>query len=102
MRSSGTLTAATFSIPFNVSVGSKVAWINGDKAFWPVFNLHPTHIAYPGSGINKRSTLERERIFDSCQPLGRGVEYSFKFNETGEWRFHDHVTPRATVTVIAS
>ena len=80
----------------HASLESKVAWINEDKAFWPASNLHPTRIAYTGSGINKCSTSERERIFDSCQPLGRGAEYSLKFNGTGEWRFHDHVTPRAT------
>ena len=86
----------------HVSVGSEVTWINDDEAFWPASNLHPTHTAYPGSGINKCPTSERERIFDSCQPLGLGAEYSFRFNETGEWRFHDHVTPRATGTVIVS
>ena len=86
----------------HVAVGSEVKWVSEDNAFWPASNLHPTHTAYPGSGITKCYTSQRETIFDACEALGRGVEYSFTFNSTGEWRFHDHINPKATGTIVVS
>ena len=86
----------------HVYPGSKVVWVNEDDAFWPASNLHPTHTAYPGSGITKCHTSERNSIFDACEALGPGAEYSFVFHNPGKWRFHDHINPRATGTVIVS
>ena len=86
----------------HVSAGSKVTWVNQDTVFWPASNLHPTHTAYPGSGITKCFDPSPETLFDACEAMERGAEYSFTFYETGEWRFHDHVNSRATGTVIVS
>ena len=88
----------------HISVGQEVVWVNEDaeRLFWPASNIHPTHAAYPGSDIQKCGTDERESIFDACGELPRGGEYSFVFTEVGQWRFHDHINPRATGTVIVS
>ena len=86
----------------HVSVGDEVKWVNEDDAFWPASNFHPTHKEYPGSDIRKCYTSSRETLFDSCEALGRGAEYSFVFEHPGEWRFHDHINPRATGTVAVS
>ena len=86
----------------HVAMGSDVKWVNEDDAFWPASNLHPTHIAYPDSGIMKCYTSQRETLFDACEVLGCGAEYAFTFNKTGQWRFHDHINPKATGTIIAS
>ena len=85
-----------------VSVGSGVRWVNKDDVFWPASNLHPTHKEYPGSGITKCYSSSRDSLFDSCEVLGRGTEYSFVFEHVGEWRFHDHINPEATGTVVVS
>ena len=88
----------------HVSVGQKVVWVNEDlsRSFWPASNIHPTHSAYPGSDIKKCIHDERMVIFDACESMGRGAEYSFVFNEVGSWRFHDHINPQATGTIIVS
>ena len=86
----------------HVSVGSRVRWVNEDDIFWPASNLHPTHKEYPGSGITKCRSSLRDSLFDSCEALGREAEYSFVFEHAGEWRFHDHINPRANGVVIVS
>ena len=86
----------------HISVGQKVTFVNKDDAFWPASNLHPTHTAYPGSDIAKCFNSQRSKIFDACKSLGVGKEYSFVFDNIGEWRYHDHINPRATGTIIVS
>ena len=88
----------------HISVGDRVVWVNEDaeQLFWPASNIHPTHAAYPGSDIKKCDSSEREIIFDACAALPHGAEYSFAFHRVGQWRFHDHVNPRATGVVIVS
>ena len=87
----------------HVSVGQKVVWVNeSDELFWPASNLHPTHTAYPGSGIEKCGTSEKFDIFDACEALGVDGKYSFVFDKEGQWRYHDHINPRATGTVTVS
>lgn len=88
----------------HVSVGQEVVWVNEDEdqLFWPASNLHPTHAAYPGSDIEKCGTSGQKGIFDACKELPYGTQYSFVFTEVGQWRYHDHVNPRAVGTVIVS
>ena len=86
----------------HISIGQEVVWINEDQVFWPASNLHPTHTAYPGSNIAKCFTSQKDKIFDACKSLGTGEKYSFVFNEIGNWRFHDHINPKAAGTVIVS
>lgn len=91
-------------VPDEVRVvpGQSVLWRNEDQVFWPAANLHPTHKEYPGSSILKCDTDERLMIFDACEAMGPGAAYAFQFNEVGEWKFHDHINPKATGTVIVS
>jgi len=68
-----------------VEKGTKVLWKNESLNFhWPASNFHPVHSEYSE--------------FDSMRPLGPGEEWSFTFDEVGEWGFHDHI--RASVTGI--
>lgn len=72
----------------NIKKGETVAWINEDSQFrWPASNIHPTHEIYSE--------------FDPKQPLAQGEAWLFTFEKTGNWNFHDHLTPRlkGTVTV---
>ena len=85
-----------------ISPGQTVLWRNEDQVFWPASNLHPTHREYPGSGMTKCDTDERLLIFDACEAMGPDTAYSFQFNEVGEWKFHDHINPKATGAVIVS
>ena len=49
------------------------------KTFWPASDLHPTHGIYPE--------------FDPKEPIEANQSWSFLFDKTGEWRFHDHLAP---------
>lgn len=67
---------------------------------WPASAIHPTHTAYPGSSILKCGTPEEQSAFDSCREIGPGEEWSFRFNEKGSWKYHDHRIPTRNGTVI--
>jgi len=62
---------------------------------WPASEDHPTHSTYPVPGGCIGS------IFDSCRTLSTGDEYSFLFNETGIWEYHNHLESlqRGVITV---
>ena len=69
--------------------GETVVWVNkGGGYYWPASNIHPTHKIYSE--------------FDPLEPLAPGEAWAFTFEQTGEWRFHDHLGPSrgGTVTVI--
>ncbi len=55
---------------------------SGDKHFWPASDIHPTHGIYPE--------------FDPQDAIQPGKTWSYKFEKTGTWRFHDHLAPYHT------
>jgi plastocyanin len=70
--------------PSSVTIrkGDAVRFVNASQSayLWPASNLHPTHELYPE--------------FDPREPLGPGEEWTFVFEEAGEWSYHDHLKPR--------
>lgn len=59
---------------------TKVVFKNQDKiSRWPASNLHPTHGIYPQ--------------FDPKEPVEPGQEWSFVFDKSGRWKYHDHLVP---------
>ena len=87
------ITANGFSpSAIKVRVGDTVTWTNEDSAsHWPASAAHPTHKVYPGSDITKCGTAEQPSIFDACKGLAQGESYSFKFEQRGDWKYHDHL-----------
>ncbi len=78
-----------------VSAGTTVTFINKDSGqHWPASAAHPTHSAYPETGGCIGSK------FDACKPLAQGESFSFTFNEKGTWKYHDHLNPGMTGTII--
>ncbi|MEX1112358.1 MAG: cupredoxin domain-containing protein [Candidatus Andersenbacteria bacterium] len=70
-----------------VAAGTTVTFVNDGQALhWPASDLHPTHTALPG--------------FDAKRGLPTGETYSYTFTEVGTWRFHDHLNPQETGTVV--
>ncbi|MDA1337685.1 MAG: hypothetical protein O3C23_02925 [bacterium] len=81
-------------VPKEVTIlqGTKVIFKNESSRFmWPATAIHPTHTIYPGSDILKCGTSIETQIFDACQPIGEGENWSFVFGEVGSWRYHDHL-----------
>jgi plastocyanin len=71
----------------NIKKGDSVMWVNGDNSTrWPASDPHPTHTSYAG--------------FDS-RGITPGSSWSFVFNNTGTWGWHDHLnsSTKGTITV---
>lgn len=68
---------------------TKVIFKNQDKvARWPASNLHPTHGIYPE--------------FDPLEPVKAGEDWSFVFDKSGNWKYHDHLFPSIRGVIIVS
>ncbi len=97
-----TITASGYE-PQTVTIakGGTVTWTNTtNTSNRPATAMHPTHLNYPGSDIQKCGTGEQRTIFDACRNLLNGESYAFKFDETGEWPYHDHVEAKIFGKVI--
>jgi len=71
-----------------ITAGTTVKFLNnGQAAHWPASFVHPVHTVLPA--------------FDSKVGVATGADYSFTFNQTGAWNFHDHLNPTflGTITV---
>ncbi|HEY4496279.1 MAG TPA: hypothetical protein VJC04_02910 [Candidatus Paceibacterota bacterium] len=64
------------------------------KSMWPASAMHPTHQEYPTIGGCFGST------FDACKGFLPGESWSFKFDKTGTWKYHDHLNPSNFGTII--
>jgi plastocyanin len=84
-----------------IAAGQTVRFVNNAQAdTWPASAVHPTHSIYPGSSIQKCGTAEQAGIFDACRGLRPGEFWEFTFNETGEWRYHDHLRASHTGVIV--
>lgn len=78
-------------IPNEITIkrGTTVRFVNKDDGpRWPASDLHPSHGIYSE--------------FDPEEPIPAGEEWSFTFNQEGEWTMHDHLAPYITgfITVV--
>lgn len=55
---------------------------------WTASAMHPTHKVYPTTGGCLGST------FDACVGVKPGASWSFKFDITGTWKYHDHLNAK--------
>ena len=69
-----------------VKAGETVTFKNeSSRGMWTASAVHPTHTNYPTSGGCLGST------FDACQGIQPGQSWSFRFDERGTWKYHNHV-----------
>ena len=64
------------------------------QSMWTASAAHPTHRAYPTIGGCLGST------FDACKGVQPGDSWSFKFDIAGTWKYHNHLSPTDTGTII--
>lgn len=70
-----------------VEPGTTVTWTNESQGqMWIASSVHPTHGDLPA--------------FDQREGVGTGEIYSYRFDQQGEWRFHNHLAPSHKGTVI--
>lgn len=79
----------------NIKEGDTVTFKNeSSQNMWPASAKHPTHEVYPTTGGCLGST------FDACQGVPPGQMWSFKFEVKGDWKYHDHLTPKYFGSVV--
>lgn len=71
-----------------IKKGETVIFKNqSSREMWTASAMHPTHRVYPTTGGCLGST------FDACKGVQAGDSWSFKFDVSGNWKYHDHLTP---------
>ncbi len=84
-----------------ITTGTRVTFRNDSTGnVWPASALHPTHKLYPGSDITRCGGAAEGNIFDACGAVAPGESWSFTFTERGSWKYHDHLNPSRTGTII--
>lgn len=71
-----------------VAKGGTVTFINrSSQNMWVASDPHPTHTGYPA--------------FDQKKSVANGAVYTFIFDKTGSWNYHNHVSsPQHNGTII--
>ena len=84
-----------------VKSGSTVAFKNeSSKSMWPASAMHPTHTAYSGTSLDSHCPDIAGVAFDACKGFLPGESWSFTFDKAGTWRYHNHLNPQSTGTVV--
>lgn len=84
-----------------IKKGDTVVFDNkSSKMMWTASAVHPTHKAYPGTDTAKCGTSSQNGMFDACKDYGPGELWEFKFNEQGVWKYHNHLQPTHTGTIV--
>ncbi|KKR70275.1 MAG: hypothetical protein UU13_C0009G0004 [Candidatus Nomurabacteria bacterium GW2011_GWB1_40_7] len=78
-----------------VKKGDIVTFKNqSSQSMWVASAMHPTHLTYPTVGGCIGST------FDACQGIQPGGSWSFKFDISGTWKYHNHLSPSDTGVIV--
>lgn len=79
-----------------INVGDAVTWINNSsRNMWVASAIHPTHNEY----TEEADTDCGGSSFDACIGIAVGESWSFTFNKTGSWNYHDHLNSPRTGTI---
>lgn len=80
-----------------ITRGQTVRFTNeSDGDMWVASAVHPTHTVYP----EKTEEDCLGSAFDACQSVAPGNSWSFTFNETGEWGYHNHRRANHTGAIV--
>lgn len=95
------LTASGFQpSELTIEQGETVTWINNASSpMWVGSDRHPTHTQYEGTTLREhcQNGDQTGAAFDQCST---GDRFSFTFEKTGEWGYHNHENAGQTGTVI--
>ncbi|BCX15636.1 MAG: hypothetical protein KatS3mg097_528 [Candidatus Parcubacteria bacterium] len=84
-----------------IKVGESVTFKNqSSQAMWPASAMHPSHTVYSGTSLVEHCPDTAGIAFDACTSIQPGNSWSFTFNKKGSWRYHDHLIPSFTGTII--
>jgi plastocyanin len=78
--------------------GESVTWVrDGGPAMWVGSDQHPDHTNYDDTRLQEHCSNGNANPFDQC---ATGDEFTFTFEQTGEWDYHNHERPFHGGTVI--
>ena len=83
-----------------IAYGGTVTFVDGgNEKMWVASDPHPVHSGYDGTSVSTHCAAGYTGAapFDQCSA---GTSYSFTFNKTGTWGFHNHQNPGETGTVV--
>jgi len=72
-----------------VEAGETVVWESETGNMWVASDQHPTHTEYSGTSRTEhcQNGDQTSAAFDQCST---GNSFSFTFEKTGEWSYHNH------------
>lgn len=96
------ITSAGFSPnTLTIKTGDSIIFLNTDSnQHWPASAFHPTHAAYDSTTLSEHCPNPDMTAFDACHGLEQGETFTFRFNKTGRWGYHDHLNPSHTGTIV--
>ena len=75
-----------------IKVGETVTWKNESSGgMWTASAMHPAHIKYSNTSLDEHCPDTANTSFDECKSAQPGESWSFKFDKTGSWGYHNHV-----------
>jgi plastocyanin len=84
-----------------IKKGETITFINkSSHPMWPASAYHPTHRVYSGTSLEEHCPDKQGIAFDACEGIPAGGFWSFTFDQRGTWKYHDHLNPSNTGTIV--
>ena len=100
MSATVTFDGSSFS-PSTVTIakGGTITFTDTAGTMWVASNVHPVHSDYDGTTRSQHCAAgySGPKPFDECAP---GSSFSFTFDKTGTFGYHDHLNPGSTGTIV--
>ena len=82
-----------------VSKGDTVVFTDTAGSMWVASDPHPQHSGYDGTSLSEHCAPGHKGAapFDQCSA---GPSFTFTFNKSGSWGYHDHFNHDAKGTVV--
>ena len=83
-----------------ITKGQSVTFINQSGGeMWVASAMHPSHTEYAGMTRQEHCPDTAGTAFDQC---GAGSSYTFSFEKSGSWNYHNHLRASDFGTVIVN
>lgn len=84
-----------------VKVGTTITFKNeSSKSMWTASAVHPSHTVYSGTPLEEHCPDNAGTAFDACTGIQPGNSWNFTFTKPGNWKYHNHLAPSHTGTII--
>lgn len=78
----------------HIEPGTTVVFENiGEEGHWPASDSHPSHTFFDGTSVDEHCVPDHAPTFDACDAIAPTESWSFVFEKTGIFEYHDHLWP---------